>query len=753
MDEDALMATGLKKQILSFEKELSLKNQAIESSISAIALTDIEGNIVYINTSFIKMFGFDNKNIFLRRNAASFWDKQVEATELMENIHEKGSWSGELTVRKKDGSHLITLASANIIRDNLDEGIAIMISFIDVSKQKELEDDFQTIFNSVNDGIIIYSLEGQFLEANQITFDNLGYPKDELMQMTVMEITPPELRETIGKQIVEIMYQGGGIVETISRCKDGSLVPVELNIRPIEYKGINVILAVARNISERKQMEEALRKSETSLANAQRIAHLGNWDWDIVNNEAYWSDEIYRIFGLVPHDFRATYEAFLNSVHPDDRMFVQDNVNKAIYENKPYSIEHRILLPDGSERIVHEQAEVTFNKAGKAIRMVGTVQDITERKQTEEKLLETAAKNEAILNVLPDFIFECKRDGTIVDYRATTEKDLYVPPNEFLGRKVIEILPKEVAWNVMHSIEQTIQTKELQSFQYQLPVNGKIFDFEARIVACGKDSALTIVSNISEHKKAEAVLKASKDKYSTLVEKGNDGIIVIQDYVVNFVNSKFGEITGYTKEQVIGIPVLDFVSEDYKGLVLDMYEKRIKNDLTIPYKYEIDLLSKDGKKIPVEISGSYIEYDGKPADMGIIRDITERKQIETALQKSEQKFRDIFNNSNDSIIIYDLDGSIIEVNEVACEFTGYSRDEMLSMSVMDLDSPEQAAKVPDQIKRLQKGKRAILESAAICKDGTPVPIELSNRLIEYEGKTAVLSIARDITERKKQNIK
>jgi hypothetical protein len=288
-----------------------------------------------------------------------------------------------------------------------------------------MDKEFETIFNSVNDGILIYSLEGRFLEANKIIFDDLGYPKDELLQMTVMDITPPEFMESVREQIVGVLNQGGGIVETMSRCKDGSLVPIELNIRPIEYKGTPAILAVARNINERKQMEEALHKSEASLSNAQRIAHLGNWDWDIVNNEAHWSDEIYRIFGLVPQDFRGTYEAFLNSVHPDDRMFVQDNVNKAIYENKPYSIEHRILLPDGSERIVHEHAEVTFNEAGQAIRMCGTMQDITERKKADEALQKSEEKHRNLAESLNELIYRADPETFVSTYVNQAVERIY----------------------------------------------------------------------------------------------------------------------------------------------------------------------------------------------------------------------------------------------------------------------------------------------------------------------------------------
>ncbi len=139
-------------------------------------------------------------------------------------------------------------------------------------------------------------------------------------------------------------------------------------------------------IEERKSTVRTLRQVRDSLAEAQRVARLGNWDWDIANNKLSWSDEIYRIFGLKVQEFGANYEAFLASVHPDDRQGVQEAVDRALQERIPYSIDHRIVLPDGSERIVHEQAEVTFDEHGKAVHMMGTVQDITERKAVEQEL-------------------------------------------------------------------------------------------------------------------------------------------------------------------------------------------------------------------------------------------------------------------------------------------------------------------------------------------------------------------------------
>ena len=142
-----------------------------------------------------------------------------------------------------------------------------------------------------------------------------------------------------------------------------------------------------QELAERKRAEEALRQSEASLREAQRIAHLGNWQWNVTTNELRWSEEVYSIFGLTPHQFRGTYEAFLERVHPDDREKVTQAVRQTLGAGQPYSLEHRIEGADGEVRIVHERAELVRDEAGKTVRMVGTVQDITEQKRIEAEFL------------------------------------------------------------------------------------------------------------------------------------------------------------------------------------------------------------------------------------------------------------------------------------------------------------------------------------------------------------------------------
>lgn len=158
-------------------------------------------------------------------------------------------------------------------------------------------------------------------------------------------------------------------------------------------------VVVFRDITESVKKEQELRKSRESLAHAQQIAHIGNWEWDIIHNSLEWSDEIYRIFGVEPQEFGATYEAFLSFIRPEDRLLVEMAVDGALKEGKPYSIDHSITRRDGSVRIVHEQAEVTLTAEGKPMRMMGTVQDVTEQR-TLEKQLENVRLEEEQLKAL-----------------------------------------------------------------------------------------------------------------------------------------------------------------------------------------------------------------------------------------------------------------------------------------------------------------------------------------------------------------
>jgi len=270
-------------------------------------------------------------------------------------------------------------------------------------KLQESELLFRTLFERAGDAIYIIETEGgqsgRIKDANKAAARMHGYTVEELRGMKIWSLNASDTGDEAAELISRILKGEWVKKEVEHRRKDGSVFPVEISAGLLELGSRTYILAFDRDISERKRAEEALAKKEQSLAKAQQIAHVGNWDWNIVANELWWSDEIYRIFGVQPREFEATYDAFLRYVHPEDRAMVEGAVQQALAGTAPYSIDHRIIRPDGSERVVHEEAELVRNEAGAAVLMSGTVQDISERKRAEE-LLQQGNDTQTVINEL-----------------------------------------------------------------------------------------------------------------------------------------------------------------------------------------------------------------------------------------------------------------------------------------------------------------------------------------------------------------
>jgi PAS domain S-box-containing protein len=174
----------------------------------------------------------------------------------------------------------------------------------------------------------------------------------------------------------------------------------------------NLEKLVEERTAELEKAHKSLREIEECLAKTQKMAHIGNWEWDIVTGELHWSDEVYRIFELDPERFKATYDAFLSSVHPDDREYLINAIKKG-FDGELQNIDYRIILPDGEERAVHTQAEIFFDEKNIPVRAEGIVQDITERKRAEEALQEREEQYRAFFENSIDAVLITSPYGTI----------------------------------------------------------------------------------------------------------------------------------------------------------------------------------------------------------------------------------------------------------------------------------------------------------------------------------------------------
>ena len=388
----------------------------IKNSPGAVSIKDIDGRYLLINPVFEKIFGVANRVTVGKR----LKDIASPSFVAFSEVHDRAVIETGRMVEREEvldhGQKLLELLTVKFpLRDVGGEITAIGTIRIDITERKRAEEALQIAHNELEERVEARTAalrESERSLANAQRIAQMGswdrnivtgelHWSDETCR--IFGLDPQEFGGTYKAFLDAVHPDDRALVADAAREIIASQESYNIEYRLLRPDGAKRIVhalgevtygddgtplrmsGTAQDITERKEAEKALRESEQSLANAQRIAHMGNWEWNIVTGDLHWSDEIYRIFGLEAQEFGATYEAFLNAVHPDDRALVNAAVSEAIESHEPYSIEHRLQRPDGSVRFVHERGEAIYSDDNKPLYMSGTVQDITNRKQAEER--------------------------------------------------------------------------------------------------------------------------------------------------------------------------------------------------------------------------------------------------------------------------------------------------------------------------------------------------------------------------------
>ncbi|MDP1848516.1 MAG: PAS domain S-box protein [Solirubrobacteraceae bacterium] len=266
------------------------------------------------------------------------------------------------------------------------------------------------------DPAIVLTPEGVIIDWNPAAERLYGYPAQEALGAPLQMLVPPELQDATSA-LLSRASAGEAVsqVETQRIAKDGRRIDVSISLAPVrDSRGAIIgVAGFTRDITLRTLVEERLRKSEAQLAEAEQIAGLGSWEWDVISDQVPWSANLYRIFGVDSATFTPTCETYFTLVHPEDRAQMQVLAKAALEDAAPMLLTHRVVRPDGAERITELRSRSIVDDAGDVVRLVGTVQDVTDAVQARQRPDRASRGNEAALNCAGDGLCGLSLDGTV----------------------------------------------------------------------------------------------------------------------------------------------------------------------------------------------------------------------------------------------------------------------------------------------------------------------------------------------------
>jgi diguanylate cyclase (GGDEF)-like protein/PAS domain S-box-containing protein len=634
---------------------------------------------------------------------------------------------------------------------------------------KESEERYRAVMEQSVEAIYLYDAETKrVLESNEAFRRMMGYTEEELIGRQIYDFIDHD-KENIEANIRRSLQEKRRhIGERRYRRKDGTVIVVDTSASVISYNGKTALCAVSRDITERKRFEEALRESErrfrSLIQNASDVITILEANGTI----RYDSPAIERVLGYKPEE-RVGTSAF-EYMHPDDVERVRRSFVEALDDPgvvRP-PIEFRLRHKEGGWR--HIEATRTNLLDDPAVRgVVANSRDVTERKEAEEEVGRLSRRNRLILNSAGEGIYGLDREGRTTFVNPAAVALTGFEPEELIGEIQHDIVHHSHPDGTPYLIDECPIFMALRDGKIHR-VDDEVFwrkdgtsfpvEYTATPIREADEitGAVVTFTDVTERKKAEKALKESEELHRAVVEQSVEAIYLFDpdSKRVLETNHAFEELIGYTAEELLGMTIYDFVAHEREDI-----DRNVRRHVVEERRFvgERVYRREDGRLLEVEVSATLIPYRGKEAVCVVARDVTERKRAEQALKESEGRFRQLFEQSVDALFVHDEEGRIVDCNAEACRSLGYTREELLELSVKDfatnlLSEEEKEAKrgytLWERAVRGEPGKIVGFEENELRrKDGTLFPVEVGVGAIDYGGRRLIFASARDLTERKR----
>ncbi|NQT24974.1 PAS domain S-box protein [candidate division KSB1 bacterium] len=682
------------KAIRESEKKL---RDIINSSPDAITVTDGEGIITQCNEATCALHGYGSVDELIGMNVLQLISKR-DHQRAIENTNQTFTMGSirnvEYDLVRKDGSEFPGELSASIRKDDAGNPVAFIGITKDITERKMMElalQEEKQFLNGIIEGLpgdfFIIDETGSIMRWNKNREKILGYTAEELKGKSSMAHIIPEDQKRIGKELSRV-FQGESVQAEYSIItKAGEIIPFLANGTQVTVNEKKYVIGLAIDISDIKATEAALRESEEH--NRLLIENLPSviWATDEDGKTTYISPNVKNVYGYTPEEiYENGEELFFNRIHKDDVIHVQKAFNQLFMNNKKYEVEYRIQRKDGKWIWLIDRASTTRKIGGKSVAF-GVFSDITERKRAIEEMEKLAA----VIRHSSELVNLGTLEGKMIFLNEAGGRMLGIDPEEVEQTHIMEVIPEHLVDLVEKEMLPTLMSGGIWEgdLQYRNLKTGELTDvhsttFTVKDSDTDKPLYLANVSlDITERKKAEIALQQSEEKYRLVVENANEAILVVQNSKIMFYNQKTIELLDYTKNDIENSSIEKFLYPDDTTKVVEHRQRRQNGD-DLPLINEIRIIDKKGQMKWVYNNSIVFEWEGQPATLHFISDITDRRMAEEALRNSEERFRSVVEQSSDGIILTDEKGIIIVWNKGEESMTAIKRSDAIHKPIWEI---------------------------------------------------------------------
>lgn len=617
-------------------------------------------NEVFFSVQFAAMLGYSPEEF--GHNVAA-WESRVHPEDLNRVLaelhpHLEGRtlfYLSEHRVRCKDGSYKWVLDQGKVVaRTATGKPLRVIGTHTDITARKNAERNLahlhrlhEHILHSAAEGILGLDSAGRHTFINPAAARLLGYEFEDLLGQPSHALwhhthsdgrVYPEADCLIKATLDQGTYQH--VTSEVFWRKDGSSFPVEYTSTPILENGkVAGTVITFSDITERKRTEQELQDSQNRLREAIAAGNVGLWDWNLLTNKVTYSAEWKRQLGYAEDEISDDFQEWQHRVHPDDLETSLKNVRSFIKSGSGHwETEFRMRHKNGTYHWILAQASLIKDASGRPIRMLGSHLDITTRKAAEAALAEESIRRRILVEQSSDGIVVLDANGKVTEVNQSYATMLGYSLEEMRALHVWD-------WDLQWSREELLQTikalgPEGEHFEtQQRRKDGSTFEVEVSTngtVVNGQKLVFCVCRDISKRKKMEAELRASEERFRTLVESAPTGIFVQVNARFAYVNAAAGRMFGAAApEDLVDQPVLERFHPDFRAVVRDRIQTLNQERRAVP-PMEEKCLRLDGTVFEGEFTAAPFQHNGQPGALVFVRDTTERRRLEAQFRQAQK---------------------------------------------------------------------------------------------------------------------